>query len=47
MTQIIYLFIMIIGALEMIILDKWWIGLGVLLIAGFCLIVEEIRQKEL
>ena len=47
MKQAIYLLAVIIGGIEMIILDKWWIGLALLLVSGFCLIAEEIRQKEL
>ncbi len=47
MTQIIYLFIMLIGGIEMIILDKWWIGLAALLVGGFLLIATEIQEKEL
>ena len=46
MTQIIYLFIMLIGTLEMMLLDEW-IGLALLLVGGFLLIATEIQEKEL
>ena len=47
MTQIIYLFIMLIGSIEMMFLDEWWTGLAVLLVGGFLLIATEIQEKEL
>ncbi len=37
---------MFIGTLEMIFIEKWWIGLSLLLLAGFFLIGEEIRKYK-